>query len=916
MSKIKQGILTSYDIMKGYTGLPSGINTWATQPLQAIPLAEKTEDWKKWNADWFENIALKHLPKKSEKLQRLYNLAAGIINKSDYIYNPDNEDNEFLSAIKATDEEASLLDQFFPIIPNIIQVFLGEIIKRDKTVIIQAKDPESTSEALEYKETLVKEILENFYLERKKIELIKRGLMPGQLDENGQDIFQLELETAAKLSEAENKFKKFRTIAEQWSQKFVELFGTRNYFSETELWAFADSLIADEAIIALILREEDFEPIRLSPKNTYVNISPNERYYSNANFIVNIEFMSLPDIINLKRGELKTEQIERLEKQYYDSMGQNILMPDQYGNSSSYYDITKTYDDNQRISAGMTEEMSARIVANFLNGNSNTRSFHEQFKDFNLIRFTRIWWASQRRIGLLTKIVDGNPEPIIEQIDENFVVTEKPEYDNSLTKEKTADNLIRGEHVDWKYTVEWRYIEKIGNNIPEYTKPNDKNDGPIYLGGDPIKFQFKGKDSIYNAAPPIQGCRFSNLENKSLSIVERQKPWQIVYNVLGNRAIKLLPLDIGKVLVAGKSTVKANSLLQEDGLEPVFEMMKSVRDTNTIIVDDSIDAQRERGNNSPLMQVVDMTSIDQISTTLQVAQFVKMQAYESIGFSPQRMAKIGQRETATGVIQGKEASENQTEMHFELFCTNFIPRVWQMIVEAGQYYATLSENFADSYLTNDAERVFFQVNDSKALLRDLHVTAQSNADVRNLMKTMEQLILNDNTMGATFVDKVKALSTKSPSKIIEDLQKAQDKMQQMEESKQQQINAIEENKLKAAAEEKERQRAFEMEKLDKTLENQRYLKELELGFRLTEDNSADIERNNIENKKVDAGILSEQSTIDLENRKQAFKEKQHEDEMALKYEQNKMKEKEIKSKENIAIQNKQPADVKFKQLKK
>jgi len=41
--KKKSGILTSADIMKGFTALSNTMDIWSLQPLQSIPLEEKTE---------------------------------------------------------------------------------------------------------------------------------------------------------------------------------------------------------------------------------------------------------------------------------------------------------------------------------------------------------------------------------------------------------------------------------------------------------------------------------------------------------------------------------------------------------------------------------------------------------------------------------------------------------------------------------------------------------------------------------------------------------------------------------------------------------------------------------------------------------------------------------------------------------
>ena len=105
--KTKQGLLSSIDIMKGFTSYKSNMDIWTLAPIQTVPLEDKDEDWVKWNADWFENIALRELPKKASRLQKLYNLGAGVINKSDYIINPNNDMSAHLGIIGGENDQAT-----------------------------------------------------------------------------------------------------------------------------------------------------------------------------------------------------------------------------------------------------------------------------------------------------------------------------------------------------------------------------------------------------------------------------------------------------------------------------------------------------------------------------------------------------------------------------------------------------------------------------------------------------------------------------------------------------------------------------------------------------------------------------------------------------------------------------------------
>jgi hypothetical protein len=83
----------------------------------------------------------------------------------------------------------------------------------------------------------------------------------------------------------------------------------------------------------------------------------------------------------------------------------------------------------------------------------------------NLLRCSTMYWKSQRKVGHLTKVAD-NGEVINEIITEDYLVIDKPIYDTRLFKNKTKDNVIFGDHIDWIWINEvWGGV-KIGPNIP------------------------------------------------------------------------------------------------------------------------------------------------------------------------------------------------------------------------------------------------------------------------------------------------------------------------------------------------------------------------------------------------------------------------------------------------------------------
>ena len=92
------------------------------------------------------------LRRNSRKLLKNYKLAKGIIDKSDYIVEEDNQYKELMDVLTKEDESALEL-KFYPIIPNVINVLSGEFSKRFSRVQFRAVDDLSYNEMIEAEET-------------------------------------------------------------------------------------------------------------------------------------------------------------------------------------------------------------------------------------------------------------------------------------------------------------------------------------------------------------------------------------------------------------------------------------------------------------------------------------------------------------------------------------------------------------------------------------------------------------------------------------------------------------------------------------------------------------------------------------------------------------------------------------------
>lgn len=185
-------------------------------------------------------------------------------------------------------------------------------------------------------------------------------------------------------------------------------------------------------------------------------------------------------------------------------------------------------------------------------------------------------------------------------------------------------------------------------------------------------------------------------------------------------------------------------------------------------------------------QTLNLEQTQRMMSRIQLANYFKQQAFEVIGITPQRLGQqLGQIDTAKGTEQALVGSFAQTEVYFIQHCDYLMPRVHQMRTDLAQYYHSTKPSLRLQYMTTNDEKVNFEMNGTDLLLRDLNIFATTRADHRAILEQMKQLIVGQNTTGATIYDLGNVMQAESLSEINHVL-KATEKKQQAEKQAQMQ----------------------------------------------------------------------------------------------------------------------------------
>jgi len=790
-----------------------------TQPIQFLPRKEKDQEWAAWNLDWLELQGQKQLRRNARRLLKNYKLAKGLIDKTDYIVEEDNDYKDLVEVLTKQDESALEL-KFYPIIPNVINVLVSEFAKRSTRVAYRAVDELSYNELLEEKRAQVEEVLLKEAEEKMLASMLAMG-MDIQGEEAQQQLSPDNLKT---LPEIEQFFKKdYRSLIEQWSWHQHQVDEERFKMQELEELAFRDMLITDREFWHFKMMEDDYDIELWNPLLTFYHKSPDIRYISQGNWVGKCEMLTVADVID-KYGYLMTEdQLKSLEAIY--PVRSSAYPIQGYQNDGTYYDPTRSHEWNTN-SPSLHYRQYVSMFDNYISdGNDIVNMILSESEDmFDLgtahyLRVTTCYWKSQRRVGHLTKI-DEFGDVVEEIIDESYIVTLKPEYDTLLYKQKTKENLIYGEHIDWIWINETWGGLKIGPNRPSYWgMQNPDGLTPIYLGvtTNQIKklpFQFKGDSSLYGCKLPVEGSVFSDRNTRSTSLVDMMKPFQIAYNIVNNQIADILVDELGTVIMLDQNSIPRHSLGEDWGKHNLSKAYVAMKTFQMLPLDTSI-----TNTENPLAfqhyQVLSLEQTNRLLSRIQLAQYFKSQAFETIGISPQRLGSAVEQPTAEGIRVALSNSYAQTEVYFTQHCDNLMPRVHTMRTDLAQYYHSKKPSIRLQYLASNDEKVTFDILGTDLLLRDINIFCTTKANHRNTIEQLKQLALNNNTSGASIYDLANIIKSQSIPEIEHVLKSAEQKMQETKQQEQQAQQEMLDKQLQAQAQEKEQQRMFETEENEK-----------------------------------------------------------------------------------------------------
>ena len=647
-------------------------------------------------------------------------------------------------------------------------------------------------------------------------------------------------ERAEKEKQIQNEILDYTSVAEEWGNKVLNALRYHFNFKAQSQESFLDFLITGQEY-------HHFYPDNSRMGFNYKVENPSNVWYlanRNAHYTSDCWAVGTIEVLSLTeivdRYTLTAKEIDHLEVRAVQNLRNNEYSPMSPALPNPNDPLWQLTFEN---------------VGDFANGgiDHNVFSFNSQ----HAFTVVTAYWQSKKLIYKRTYLDE-------EGFQQEMFVSEDYKFDKKLGDVTLEEIWVN----EW-----WRGI-KIGADI--------------YINIEPLEF---------SQTVPIVGIVNTTRNTMGKSLLDLIKPYQILYNICMNQLWELLEKEVGVVFLGDLKVVP-----KKDSQDPIEMMLWNAKNRGALFIDTSIE------NTGGAVQFNQMSRVDlsrsaEIQTRIGLAQTLRMEAYELIGITRQRLGSTTPSETATAANNSLQQSFSQTETWFA-FHDIVLQKVYQTMLDVVQYIELQKPTSTLNYLNSELESVFLKVNKNE-LLHELFVFVSSYAEDKVTLEQMKQLAQPAMQNGAELsemLDLFTAASERSLRKTLNDVQKRKESIRQQDQ-------AMKQQELQQQQQQFQQKMEFEAQMAQQEAEREDLNKELDRQNKLEVEKLKGIANEGSYNPEADTTqLLIEQTKLSQTASRDNFTKSAKSREINIKEKELQLKEKDIDTKLKIAEINKNRFD--------
>lgn len=617
----------------------------------------------------------------------------------------------------------------------------------------------------------------------------------------------------------------WQDLREKMANQILKHYWQAENMAEKFNKGFKDALIMAEEIYLVDIVFDEPTLTKLNPLKVHAVRSGNSDRFEDASMIIIQDYKSPNQLIDEYYDELKPQDIDYLteytsnsskSKAYTDDDNNHVLLHDTFEGNEIYNDLLHYAE---------------------LNGHY----FNSNYTDMNgNIRELRVRWRSLKKVQKI-KYYDEYGETQYRFESEEYIPLKE------LGEESTS----------FWINESWEGV-KLGKDI--------------YLKMRPLPVQYVKANNPSKGHLGIIGQIYNTNQGRAVSLVDRAKNFQYLYDAVFDRLNKAIATNYGRILELDLSKVPA-------GWE--IEKWMHFAVVNKIAVVDSFKEGNHGQSTGKLAgsfntqggRVMDMETGSYIQQHIQLLEFIKNEMGELCGVSRQREGQVSNRETVGGVERSVNQSSHITEYWFSQH-ENLKTRVLEAFLETAKIALRSSTNKKVQYILDDQTIEVLNMEGEDFSEHDYGLLVTSSTRTMELEQAIKQyaqaFIQNGGSM-STIMD---IYFSPSLMDMRRKLENAEEQIHQRNSEAQQQQSKIEEQRLQSEKEYQNRELELKDLMNQRDNETKRYIADIKDGGLASQDTDddgiadpIDLEKLELDREKIRNDYMTKMKTLDNDMKK-------------------------------------------------
>ena len=627
--------------------------------------------------------------------------------------------------------------------------------------------------------------------------------------------------------EAEAKWQEFEDYVKYDWQDIREKMGNqilKHYFEEQDFSSIFNKCFKDALLMGEELAQVDIvhgEPVlsKLNPLKVHSVKSGNSDRIEDSQMIIIEDHWAPGKIIDYFHEELKPADIDYI----YDYVNHK-------GRSNNNY--SDDHDNHTLLRDALDSHTGRPFIDDMMDiAEINGHTFGSNLVDeHGNIRVFRLYWKSLKKMQKV-KFYD--------------------EYGEEQFKTRTEEYIIdenKGEESTTIWVNEWWEGTKIGKDIYINMKPRD--------------IQYNKANNPSYCHPGIIGQVFNTNQGRAVSLVDRCKNYQYLYNIMWDRLNKAIATNYGKIFELDLAKVPENWEIEKwlhFAVVNKIAVVDSFKEGNH----GAATGKLAGGFNTSGGRAIDMETGQYIQMHIQMLEFIKNELGEIAGVTRQREGQINNSETVGGVERSVNQSSHITEYWFNTH-EKFKLRALSAFLETAKI-ALKGNNKKVQYILDDLSIQMLNIDGDEFCEADYGLVCSSSSKTTELEQNMKQLAQAFMQNGGSMSTVMDIYMSSGIADMRKKIEIAEDKINQQNAQAQEDQMKVQQQALEDARELEEAKLQLEREKFTMEDDTKRYIAELKLlegvnnkNTDLNNDGIADdinlekldIEREKIRNDKI------------------------------------------------------------------